>query len=267
MLLPCLMWLLGFCSLSAGVPVSSTKGAASASGNETVSVLHPAVNQTSGEASMLGASQNVSAETVAEIQSDMPVQEGDLLIGEDRNAVNMVWSNGVVPYVISPELAHRMGEILQAFNMIMMFTCITFQPHTNELNYIEIKDGRGCASMVGCSGGSQPVYFDSTCSKGNLCHELIHTLGLYHEHTRQDRDQYITINWPNILPGKKGNFEIKSGNTLNLPYDYDSIMHYGPAFFSVDGTPTIMTKGGWNIGQRQQLSQLDIQKLNALYHC
>ena len=27
--------------------------------------------------------------------------------------------------------------------------------------------------------------------------------------------------------GKKGNFEIEEGNTLNLPYDFESIIHYG----------------------------------------
>lgn len=31
-----------------------------------------------------------------------------------------------------------------------------------------------------------------------------------------------------LLLGKEGNFAINPGNTLNLPYDYGSIMHYGP---------------------------------------
>ncbi|XP_013856420.1 high choriolytic enzyme 1, partial [Austrofundulus limnaeus] len=109
--------------------------------------------------------------------------------------------------------------------MIMSSTCVRFQPYTTEYNYLEIKDGIGCASLVGCSGGSQPLYFDGSCSVGNLCHELIHALGMYHEHTRMDRDQYISINWSKVKPGKKGNFEISAGNTLNLPYDYNSIMH------------------------------------------
>lgn len=118
-----------------------------------------------------------------------------------------------------------------------------------------------CASYVGCQGGEQPVYFSSTCSVGNLCHEIMHALGMYHEHNRQDRDQYITIEWDNIkegehvnqtrvkrwnlfhfnehglktvlwffffLPeGKEKNFDIKNGETFGLPYDLKSIMHYG----------------------------------------
>lgn len=59
-----------------------------------------------------------------------------------------------------------------------------------------------CASFVGCQGGAQSVFFAKICNVGNLCHEFIHALGLHHEHTRKDRDQYITIQWDKILSGK-----------------------------------------------------------------
>lgn len=61
-----------------------------------------------------------------------------------------------------------------------------------------------CASYVGCQGGAQRLYFSKICAVGNLCHELMHALGLHHEHTRKDRDQYVTIKWENILKGKHG---------------------------------------------------------------
>ena len=70
-------------------------------------------------------------------------------------------------------------------------------------------------------------------------HELVHTLGFVHEHTRPDRDKFISINFDNILPGKKKNFEKRTqGNTdffekgdvdsKNTPYDVLSLLHYGP---------------------------------------
>ena len=33
-------------------------------------------------------------------------------------------------------------------------------------------------------------------------HELVHTLGFVHEHTRPDRDDFISINYDNIEPGE-----------------------------------------------------------------
>lgn len=61
-----------------------------------------------------------------------------------------------------------------------------------------------CGSFVGCQGGEQRVYFSNVCTVGNLCHEIMHALGLHHEHTRRDRDQYVTIKWDNILKGECG---------------------------------------------------------------
>ncbi|XP_035986203.1 high choriolytic enzyme 1 isoform X2 [Fundulus heteroclitus] len=231
---------------------------------------HVTSHNVSGEAwdhvTSHNVSGNASAETLEDEEENL-IEEGDIIAREDRNAVNVVWSNAIVPYEINPNVGSRVAEIQEAFRMISAPTCIRFVEHTNELNYISIRDGKGCASPVGVSGGSQSIYFAQSCSVGNLVHELIHALGLYHEHTRDDRDQYITINWPSVVPDKKGNFKVKRGNTLNQPYDYESIMHYGPAYFSVDGSPTIVTNTPKDIGQRTHLSSLDIKKLKALYHC
>ena len=37
--------------------------------------------------------------------------------------------------------------------------------------------------------------------RGTISHEIMHLLGFYHEHTRLDRDQYITVYEENILDG------------------------------------------------------------------
>jgi meprin B len=58
-------------------------------------------------------------------------------------------------------------------------------------------------------------------------------------------------------------------DSLNKPYDYDSLMHYGKYGFSTNGKPTLQALGDpkRNIGQRNGLSPTDIMELNALYDC
>ncbi|MED6240225.1 hypothetical protein ATANTOWER_017806 [Ataeniobius toweri] len=196
-LFPCVV-LLGLCSMATAGPRSRKQEeiAPSAASNHTLSP-------------------NKSAETI-EVRN-MTLEEGDILLAEDRNAVNMVWSDAIVPYEISPGVGFRAADILAAFRMVSANTCIRFVEHTDEFNYLVFKQGEGCASFVGVSGGSQPVFLSQACTAGNLAHELIHALGLYHEHTRDDRDNYVTINWSNIIPIYLQSIMIKAASSIEGP--------------------------------------------------
>ena len=57
-------------------------------------------------------------------------------------------------------------------------------------------------------------------------HELLHTLGFWHEQSRPDRDYHIKINEDNIMPNHENNFAKQEGQTQSAPYDTCSIMHY-----------------------------------------
>ena len=57
--------------------------------------------------------------------------------------------------------------------------------------------------------------------------------------------------------------------SLDVRYDYNSVMHYGSFFFTRErGAKTLQTKTkGVRIGQRESLSVLDVQKGLLLYQC
>jgi len=73
-------------------------------------------------------------------------------------------------------------------------------------------------------------------------HEMGHVLGMTHEQSRPDRDQWIRINWENVKPDWKDQFGIEKG-FVGKPYDYHSIMQY-PMFTpvaSINATIPLMT--------------------------
>ena len=69
-----------------------------------------------------------------------------------------------------------------------LIPCVTFMPATSSSpNYVTIYPGTKCQSEVGMRGGDQAMYLNSACFNKGLIgpvHELMHTLGFVHEHTR-----------------------------------------------------------------------------------
>ncbi|XP_055087525.1 astacin-like metalloendopeptidase [Periophthalmus magnuspinnatus] len=209
-----------------------------------------------------------SPETIEELHSKHQIEEGDILQFTDRNAVQSIWPTHAIPYLISAELRSRTNDILSATRMISDQTCVTFHLRTFETNFLHFKNSPGCSSYVGFIGGDQAVYIGSVCTVGNIVHELLHALGFYHEHTRMDRDSYINIIKNNIIKGTEQNFVKRHGDTLNVPYDTASILHYGSAYFSSNGSPTIVPlHTAKDMGQRERLTQLDILRVRLLYQC
>lgn len=193
-----------------------------------------------------------------------------------------VWDYGVIPYEIDGNFsgAHK-ALFKQAMRHWENFTCIKFVERVQHEhpNYIVFTERPcGCCSFVGKRGnGPQAISIGKNCDKfGIVVHELGHVVGFWHEHTRPDRDQHVQIVRDNIMAGQEYNFNKLTDeevNSLNLPYDYDSIMHYAKNTFS-KGTylDTIYPLEGFSkkrpeIGQRIRLSEGDVAQTNLLYKC
>ena len=58
-------------------------------------------------------------------------------------------------------------------------------------------------------------------------------------------------------------------DTQDVPYDYDSIMHYNDRAFSKNGSKTIIAppEKTDTMGKMDALSRIDVQELGILYEC
>jgi len=49
----------------------------------------------------------------------------------------------------------------------------------------------------------------------------MHAIGIYHEQSRADRDNFVKIHWDNIVPRFKKNFKLVSKKKGKYAFDYD----------------------------------------------
>jgi hypothetical protein len=176
------------------------------------------------------------------------------------------WPGAIVPYEIDGQLpdSERVTGAIQHWESV---TKVRFRQRTTEPDYVLFRPSSGCSSSVGRQGGLQFVNLGPGCTLGNAIHEIGHTLGLWHEQSREDRDNFINVVWENIKESMKHNFDqhIVDGDDIG-GYDYGSIMHYPSDAFAIDlSKPTLITPHNEAIGQRQALSAGDIAAINALY--
>ncbi|KAK4010241.1 hypothetical protein OUZ56_019391 [Daphnia magna] len=213
-------------------------------------------------------------------KQDPNLLEGDIKPWGEKVAIlgsSYRWPNAIIPYVISDAYTTaQRGIIAYGMSAYHNNTCIRFVPRTCETNYIRIfKSGSGCWSYIGLiNQGAQDVSLDDGCvasqAPGIVMHEFMHAAGFFHEHSRPDRDTYVSVNLNNVLEQYRHNFNALTTSqvtTLGLSYDYGSVMHYPKGAFAIDNTIDVITPliGTPTIGQRAGFSSLDLQKLNALY--
>ncbi|XP_026686861.1 zinc metalloproteinase nas-14-like isoform X3 [Diaphorina citri] len=219
--------------------------------------------------------------------SDFDIMEGDILIPRERDSRNLVlyqaqlWPDKTVYYNFedSEFTIYEKTLVENAIQDLRMHTCVRFVPRTNQDTYLRFRNtGFGCASPVGyfpIGTGIDIFLGGRVCFlKGKIQHEILHSLGFWHEHTRPDRDQFVRVLRENIGPGHEFNLERRpagSVRTFSMPYDYGSIMHYSGIAFSKDGvskTIVPLYPGAEDtMGQRDAMSRVDLAKLNRLYKC
>ncbi|XP_069841027.1 high choriolytic enzyme 2-like [Dendropsophus ebraccatus] len=181
--------------------------------------------------------------------------------------------NVYIPYVIPDYFGSLLNSVISSSLSDMQdVTCIRFIKKTTETDYIDFKAAKGCWSPVGFMGGAQTLSLEEPdCVwTGVVIHEVLHALGLNHEHVRFDRDNYVEVQWNNIQQSARSNFEMSDTYNNDLTaYDYRSIMHYKNTAYSSNNLPTLIPilNNSIQLGSDFALSALDIVKINTLYNC
>ena len=225
------------------------------------------------------------------VEGDIQVPASDPTDRPRATYKTNLWPNGNVYFEfdanVTPENQNKMKAAMAEWNKI---AGVTWYARTNQANYIHIQDSDQNNSAVGMTGGQQIINITSWDRRFRMAHELGHALGLKHEQSRPNRDQFVEVTkfCKNVEGGCMGttytdNFPIDTGASAYGYYDFDSVMHYDQCSFSSnDNCPTVSTafpdggitievkepfKAEWQgkIGQRDRLSYLDGVIMASLY--
>uniref|UniRef100_A0A1B6KMP3 Metalloendopeptidase n=1 Tax=Graphocephala atropunctata TaxID=36148 RepID=A0A1B6KMP3_9HEMI len=166
--------------------------------------------------------------------------------------------NVYIPYEIHNLEPDAENVLHQMIDLFRQKSCIRWIPRTTETDYVQVRpkyeNGQPvgyCEAMVGRVGGRQHISVTSLClglwhnpRRWALAHEMMHTLGFFHEQQRPDSRCYIEVS-PDGETDMVNNGVITDFLVdITFPYDFHSIMHYNiPSFFKTLQGETISIEG------------------------
>ena len=133
-----------------------------------------------------------------------------------------LWPDGIVPYeIVEDATEQERADILAAMAEWNARTAVTFVPRSGQRYYASLVRSTGwCRSGVGRDAGTRVETVG--CGVSTTVHELGHAIGLWHEHQRTDRDEYI------MVPRESDFMDVLSlSGPGGGPFDYRSSMNYG----------------------------------------
>ncbi|KAH7723233.1 CBN-NAS-31 protein [Aphelenchoides avenae] len=144
------------------------------------------------------------------------------------------WAPGVpISYRFESSIdSYTRDLIRKSFKFWEEHSCLSFAENGTALPRLRFFKGQGCYSLVGkvYQQEEQEISIGDGCEMfGTVTHEIAHSLGLFHHHSRSDRDDFITVLTANLRPGWDRQFakETPAGSSnLGVHYDYGSNMHY-----------------------------------------
>lgn len=212
------------------------------------------------------------------------VFQGDILLTEEQLIINKGtgtallskrWPDGIIYYTINSNLSEIKEHIFEAISDYETKTALQFIERTDQKNYVEFTNSIvfNTCSRLGMVGGHQHIWLDPTWNTTfEIIHEIGHTVGLIHEHSRPDRDEYITIYRENIWPTAWADYGKVRQSIVTKKFDFSSVMIYASFNSSTitDNLPAMLINSGYygtsnEINPSSKLSNLDVEMINTLY--
>ena len=238
---------------------------------------------------VLGPFAHVQA-TQALLRGDVPANPAFALVTRERTEW---WPNGIVPFEIDDGLLPLARDAVNdVINEYERFTPVRFRARNGEEQFVRFAQQLPILSSmtdhIGRGGGRNQVSIQTHDGAGErplnmieraVRHETGHALGMYHEHNRKDRDDFVQFDLfcIDFWYGITGNFSIEQASKTIGPYDFDSIMHYGSSLgekgpranrqpcFDMVKKPG-QRQAGDNTGEILSTVFLSKHDVNALHH-
>ena len=225
--------------------------------------------------------------SIADLDAYQNSFQAQSVTNDDNLVLGARWVDGIVPFVILPGFTDEEKQtIITGLNTIAANTNVCFRHRiNNEPNYIRFK--KVTKEQLGYEGGHSELGRCAFCPDGQeiqltpgvinrtVLHETCHALGLLHEQSREDRNDFVEILYDNIqFPlGLGGNFSQAIFTSSDVgKYDFNSIMHYRyNAFGKVVNKEKLQTirkrsdPADQSFGKSNVLSPGDIAGINSMY--